>query len=66
MLMKLSILTIIILIGISTNYAFSQEMGLATFQETAQVIKELATIGVTTPSLAFPSSIKKTTNHVRN
>jgi len=35
---KLFLLTLIILIGISTNYVHSQEVSLATFQETAQII----------------------------
>ena len=35
---KIFFLTLIILIGISTNYAYSQEVSLATFQETAQII----------------------------
>jgi len=35
---KLFLLTLIILIGISTNYVYSQEVSLATFQETAQII----------------------------
>ena len=35
---KLFLLTLIILIGISTNYVYSQEISLATFQETAQII----------------------------
>ena len=35
---KLFFLSLIILIGISTNYAYSQEASLATFQETAQII----------------------------
>jgi len=35
---KLFFLSLIILIGISTNYAYSQEIRLATFQETAQII----------------------------
>jgi len=31
-------LSLIVLIGISTNNAYSQEVSLATFQETAQII----------------------------
>ena len=34
----ISIFTIVTLIGISTNYAYSQEMSLSTFQETAQIV----------------------------
>jgi len=32
------IISSIMFMGVSTNYAFSQEIGLSTFQETAQVI----------------------------
>jgi len=32
------IISLIVFMGVSTNYAFSQEIGLSTFQETAQVI----------------------------
>ena len=35
---KLFFLALIVLVGISTNYAYSQEVSLATFQETAQII----------------------------
>ncbi|MGY5147355.1 MAG: hypothetical protein ACW9W4_05100 [Candidatus Nitrosopumilus sp. bin_7KS] len=35
---KIIFLAIIAMTGISTNYAYSQEMNLATFQETAQII----------------------------
>lgn len=35
---KIILFTIMMLIGISTNYVYSQEMSLATFQETAQII----------------------------
>jgi len=35
---KLFFLSLILLIGISANYAYSQEVNLATFQETAQII----------------------------
>ena len=38
MLKTICILAIIGIIGISTNYAYSQEIGLATFQESAQVV----------------------------
>jgi hypothetical protein len=38
MLKIILIITIIGITGISTNYAYSQEIGLATFQESAQVI----------------------------
>jgi len=35
---NLFFLSLIVLIGISTNYAYSQEVSLATYQETAQII----------------------------
>ena len=35
---KIFFLILIVLIGISTNYVYSQELGLATFQEIAQII----------------------------
>ena len=35
---KIFFLILIVLIGISTNYVYSQEISLATFQETAQII----------------------------
>jgi len=35
---KIFFLILIVLIGISTNYVYSQEVSLATFQETAQII----------------------------
>ncbi len=38
MLKIIFIISIIMVIGISTNYAHSQEIGLSTFQESAQVI----------------------------
>ena len=38
MLKTICVLAIIGIIGISTNYAYSQEIGLATFQESAQVV----------------------------
>jgi len=38
MLKIIFIVTIIMIVGISTNYVYSQEVGLATFQETAQII----------------------------
>jgi len=34
----ISLFTIIVLIGVSANYTYSQEMSLSTFQETAQII----------------------------
>ena len=38
MLKIIFIVTIIMIVGISTNYVYSQEVGLATFQEFAQII----------------------------
>ena len=38
MLKIILLVAIIGIAGISTNYAYSQEIGLATFQESAQVI----------------------------
>ena len=38
MLKTICVLAIIGIIGISTNYAYSQEIGLATFQESAQIV----------------------------
>ena len=35
---KIFFLILIVLIGISTNYVYSQEVSLSTFQETAQMI----------------------------
>ena len=52
------LLTLVILIGISSNYAYSQEIGLATFQETAQVIidktiSEKVTVSITLQSTSI-------------
>ena len=38
MLKKMTLILLIVIIGISANQAYSQEIGLATFQESAQVI----------------------------
>ena len=38
MLKIIFVISLIMFMGVSTNYAFSQEIGLSTFQETAQVI----------------------------
>ncbi|MCS5528792.1 MAG: hypothetical protein NZ747_05935 [Nitrosopumilus sp.] len=38
MLKVIFLISLVMFIGISTNYAFSQEIGLSTFQETAQII----------------------------
>ena len=34
----LFLIALLIIFGISTNYAYSQEIGLSTFQESAQII----------------------------
>ena len=38
MLKIIFIISLIVFMGVSTNYVFSQEIGLSTFQETTQVI----------------------------
>ena len=38
MLKIIFFISLIVFMGVSTNYAFSQEIGLSTFQETALVI----------------------------
>jgi len=53
---KLFFLTLIVLIGISTNYAYSQEVGLATFQETAQIIIDKSISQNITASIALQST----------
>jgi hypothetical protein len=49
-------ISLIIFIGISTNYAFSQEIGLATFQETAQIIIDKRIDHKSTTSITLLSS----------
>ncbi|MCV0431552.1 hypothetical protein [Nitrosopumilus sp.] len=49
-------LILVIMIGISTNYAFSQEMGLATFQETAQIIIDKSISQNVTASITLQST----------
>ncbi|KEQ55958.1 hypothetical protein AAA799E16_00604 [Marine Group I thaumarchaeote SCGC AAA799-E16] len=44
------------LVGISTNFAYSQEMGLATFQETAQVIVDRSISQNVTASVTLQST----------
>ena len=46
-------ISIIMVIGISTNYAYSQEIGLSTFQESAQVIidKKISNTSITSITL---------------
>ena len=53
---NLFFLTLIVLIGISTNYAYSQEVGLATFQETAQIIIDKSISQNVTASIALQST----------
>ena len=52
----ISFLTIIALIGISTNYAHSQEMSLSTFQETAQIIIDKRIAHNVTASITLQST----------
>jgi len=53
MLKIIFIISIIMVIGISTNYAYSQEIGLSTFQESAQVIidKKISNTSITSITL---------------
>ncbi|MBA4718815.1 MAG: hypothetical protein HRO68_06890 [Nitrosopumilus sp.] len=53
---KILFLTLIVLAGISTNYAYSQEVGLATFQETAQIIIDKSTSQNVTASITLQST----------
>jgi len=56
MLKIIFILAIIGIVGISTNYAYSQEIGLATFQESAQIIIDKKMLNKTTTSITLLSS----------
>ena len=56
MLKSLFFLTAIILIGISANNAYSQEVGLATFQEMAQIIIDRSITQNVTASITLQSS----------
>ena len=56
MLKKICIAILIIIVGISTNYAYSQEIGLATFQESAQVIIDNKIDQKSTASITLSSS----------
>ena len=56
MLKIIFVLAIIGIIGISTNYVYSQEIGLATFQESAQVIIDKKMFNKTTTSITLLSS----------
>jgi len=53
---KLFFLALIVCIGISTNYAYSQEVGLATFQETAQIIIDKSISQNITASITLQST----------
>jgi len=53
---KLFFLALIVLIGISTNYSYSQEIGLATFQETAQIIVDKSISQNVTASITLQST----------
>ena len=53
---KLFLLALIALIGISTNYSYSQEVRLATFQETAQIIIDKSISQNVTASITLQSS----------
>ena len=52
----ISLLTIIILIGVSANYAYSQEMSLSTFQETAQILIDKRIAQNVTASITLQST----------
>ena len=53
---SLFFLGLIVLVGISTNYAYSQEIGLATFQETAQIIIDKSISQNVTTSITLQST----------
>ena len=53
---KLFFLALIALIGISTNYSYSQEVSLATFQETAQIIIDKSISQNVTASITLQST----------
>ncbi|WP_428323865.1 hypothetical protein [Nitrosopumilus sp.] len=50
------LLLLVAIIGISTNYAYSQEIGLATFQETAQVLVDRSISQNVTASVTLQST----------
>ena len=56
MLKIIFIISIIMVIGISTNYAYSQEIGLSTFQESAQVIIDKKISNTSIASITLHSS----------
>jgi hypothetical protein len=53
---KIFFLSLIVLVGISTNYAYSQEVSLATFQETAQIIIDKSISQNVTASITLQST----------
>ncbi len=53
---KVFFFALIALIGISTNYAYSQELGLATFQENAQIIVDNSISQNVTASITLQST----------
>ncbi|MDH3736244.1 MAG: hypothetical protein OEQ94_04380 [Nitrosopumilus sp.] len=53
---SLFFLTMIVLVGVSSNYAYSQEIGLATFQETAQIIVDKSISQNVTASITLQST----------
>jgi len=53
---KLFFLALIVLIGISTNYSYSQEVSFATFQETAQIIIDKSISQNVTASITLQST----------
>jgi hypothetical protein len=56
MLKEIFFLSLIVLIGISTNNAYSQEVSLATFQETAQIIVDKSISQNVTASITLQST----------
>ncbi|EIJ66994.1 hypothetical protein BD31_I1450 [Candidatus Nitrosopumilus salaria BD31] len=56
MLKILFAITAMVLVGVSANYAYSQEMGLATFQEMAQVIVDKSISQNVTASITLQST----------
>ena len=53
---KILFFTLIVLIGISTNFAYSQEMSHATFQETAQIVIDKSISQNVTASITLQST----------
>jgi len=53
---NLFFLALIVLVGISTNYSYSQEVSLATFQETAQIIIDKSISQNVTASITLQST----------